>query len=100
MGWSIRESAEKFIGVPLRVAASFGMDCGTDMIAVDGGPDLGCEVFRAEMAVPARTPEQIAAEERARAIDEMWSVYWQPEAPTAKEALGLLYDAGYRKVSP
>ena len=47
-----------------------------------------------------RTPEQIAEEERQKAIDEMWSVYWQPEAPTAKEALGLLYDAGYRKVSP
>lgn len=47
-----------------------------------------------------RTPEQIAAEQRARAIDEMWSVYWQPDAPTAKEALGLLYDAGYRKVAP
>ncbi|MBF0675554.1 hypothetical protein [Pseudomonas sp.] len=46
---------------------------------------------------PIRTPEQIAAEERAKAIDEMWSVYWQMHAPTAKEALGLLYDAGYRK---
>lgn len=46
---------------------------------------------------PIRTPEQIAAEARERAVDEMWSVYWQPHAATAKEGLGLLYDAGYRK---
>lgn len=46
---------------------------------------------------PIRTPEQIAAEERERAIKEMWSVYWQPHAATAMEGLGLLYDAGYRK---
>ena len=46
---------------------------------------------------PIRTPEQIAAEEREAAIDEMWRVYWQPDVHTAKEALGLLYDAGYRK---
>ncbi|MFG0828810.1 hypothetical protein ACF8R6_10580 [Pseudomonas sp. CJQ_7] len=46
---------------------------------------------------PICTPEQIAADERAKAIDEMWSVYWQPDVTTAKEALGLLYDAGYRK---
>lgn len=46
---------------------------------------------------PIPTPEQIEAEKRQQAIDEMWSVYWQPEMKTAKEALGLLYDAGYRK---
>lgn len=44
-----------------------------------------------------RTPEQIAAEERAAAIEEMWNIYWQPDVPTAKQALGLLWDAGYRK---
>jgi hypothetical protein len=49
---------------------------------------------------PIRTPEQIAAEERQSAIDEMWSAYWHPDVPTAKEALGLLYDAGYRKLTP
>jgi hypothetical protein len=54
---------------------------------------LGTRVFR-----PLRTPEQIAAEAREKAIEEMWSVYWKPEAPTTKEALGLLYDAGYRKL--
>lgn len=47
---------------------------------------------------PIRTPEQLAAEARERAVEEMWSVYWQPHAATAKEGLGLLYDAGYRKL--
>lgn len=100
MGWSIRESAEKFIGVPLRVAASFGMDCGTDMIAVDGGPDLGCEVFRAEMAVPARTPEQIAAEEREKEVNRMVATAQMLDKGWARKVCESLYDAGYRKVSP
>lgn len=46
---------------------------------------------------PIRTAEQLAAEARERAVEEMWIVYWQPHAATAKEGLGLLYDAGYRK---
>jgi len=46
---------------------------------------------------PVRTPEQIAADERAAAIEEMWATYWKPEVQTAFEGLGLLYDAGYRK---
>ena len=46
---------------------------------------------------PVRTKEQIAAEEREKAIAEMWSTYWQPQVSTAMEGLGLLYDAGYRK---
>lgn len=78
-----------------------------EVVAIRGGmaivcdlDDDGAESVPPHGLRPLRTPEQIAAEERARAIDEMWSVYWQPEAPTAKEALGLLYDAGYRKVSP
>lgn len=45
---------------------------------------------------PIRTPEQIAADERDAAIEEMWKIYWQPSAPTAKQALGLLWDAGLR----
>jgi len=104
MGWSIRESAEKFIGIPLRVAASFRMDCGTDMIAVDGGHDLGCEVFRAEMAVPARTPEQIAAEEREKAIDQMMVDYEFTVGSCTHQLFRhqaeRLHDAGYRKVTP
>ncbi|WP_054077222.1 hypothetical protein [Pseudomonas amygdali] len=46
---------------------------------------------------PIRTAEQIAADERAAAIEEMWTTYWQPDTPTAKAGLGLLWDAGYRK---
>ncbi|PNG11907.1 hypothetical protein CXK97_19500 [Stutzerimonas stutzeri] len=95
MGWSIRESAEKFIGVPLRVAASFRMDCGTDMIAVDGGIDLGCEVFRSEMAFPIRTPEQIAAEERSKAIREI-----QADLDVPLRIAIRAYGKGYRKEAP
>lgn len=45
---------------------------------------------------PIRTPEQIAAEEREKAIKEMVEILgglWASEA----EAAGFLYDAGYRK---
>lgn len=45
---------------------------------------------------PIKTPAQIAADEREAAIEAMWKIYWQPDAPTAKEALGLLWDAGLR----
>ncbi|WP_313397093.1 hypothetical protein [Stutzerimonas nitrititolerans] len=46
-----------------------------------------------------RTPEQIAAEEREKAIDEIATILdglWSSE----REAAGFLYDAGYRKVTP
>ena len=43
-----------------------------------------------------KTPEQIAAEERLAAIDEMMGVgNWQSRA--FKEVVSALYDAGYRK---
>jgi len=45
---------------------------------------------------PIRTPEQIAADQRAKAVEKMWSIYWQPHATSAKQALGLLWDAGLR----
>jgi hypothetical protein len=59
--------------------------------------DVECceEVHKMEFR-PIRTPEQIAAEERAEAIEKMWSIYWQPHASSAKQALGLLWDAGLR----
>ena len=44
---------------------------------------------------PIKTPEQIAAEERLYAIDEMVSVGNLPS--TFKEVMSVLYDAGYRK---
>lgn len=51
---------------------------------------------------PIRTPEQIAAEEREKAIDEMVGLMCQDgafdhEDPEAAAAMGKLYDAGYRK---
>lgn len=54
---------------------------------------------------PIRTPEQIAAEEREKAIDEMVGLMCQDgafdhEDPEAAAAMGKLYDAGYRKVEP
>lgn len=47
-----------------------------------------------------RTPEQIAAEERVRAINEMVGVWKRTMGRFAEEERGLaemLYDAGYRK---
>lgn len=51
---------------------------------------------------PIRTPEQIAADEREKAIDEMVGLMCQdgafdPEDPESTAAMGKLYDAGYRK---
>jgi hypothetical protein len=59
--------------------------------------DVECceEVHKMEFR-PIRTPEQIAADQRAEAIEKMWSIYWQPHATSAKQALGLLWDAGLR----
>jgi hypothetical protein len=47
---------------------------------------------------PIRTPEQIAAEEREGAIHEM--VDHLKRWVTVQDLCGVLYDAGYRKVSP
>ncbi len=45
---------------------------------------------------PARTPEQIAAEERLHAIDEMADLA-RRGGSTFKKMMSALYDAGYRK---
>lgn len=55
---------------------------------------LGC--FTARYLEAIKTPAQIAAEEREAAIEAMWRIYWQPSATSAKQALGLLWDAGLR----
>lgn len=44
-----------------------------------------------------RTPEQIAAEERLKAIDEMAAVYKSNYEGHVKDGCQALYDAGYRK---
>lgn len=47
---------------------------------------------------PIRTPEQIAADEREAAIEEMHVLVGDiDQIPTWDHALGTLYDAGYRK---
>jgi hypothetical protein len=47
---------------------------------------------------PIRTPEQIAAEEREKAIQAMHDIVGDIErVPTWDDALAALYDAGYRK---
>lgn len=48
---------------------------------------------------PVRTPEQIAAEEREKAIEEMATTAHIPGQPfmTKREVVARLYDAGYRK---
>jgi hypothetical protein len=49
---------------------------------------------------PVLTPEQIAAEERLKAIDEMAAVYKSNYEGHVKDGCQALYDAGYRKVAP
>lgn len=49
-----------------------------------------CDQFR-----PIRTPEQIAAEERLHAIDEM--IDFVVPCITYRNLISALYDAGYRK---
>ncbi|ATG86294.1 hypothetical protein [Pseudomonas phage IME180] len=46
---------------------------------------------------PVRTPEQIAAEEREKAISEMVAAIGSPWPGTFKRFCEILYDAGYRK---
>lgn len=46
---------------------------------------------------PIKTPEQIAAEERQQAIDEMMHLAVAP-CRSYKDVVSALYDAGYRKM--
>lgn len=47
-----------------------------------------------------RTPEQIAAEEREKALVEMAGLRSVGHMPTFEEACAIIYDAGYRKQDP
>lgn len=103
-GWCVRKESEGFIGAKVVVRAQFRMGSGAEMIAVDGGADLGCEVFRAEMARPIPTPEQIAAEERNKATDDLFMTMWpnetlhecEPCNPRWRACFNAI-SAGYRK---
>ena len=44
---------------------------------------------------PIKTPEQLEAEERLQAIDEMMDLVWRHSS--LKDLMSDLYDAGYRK---
>lgn len=67
---------------------------GEKMVFVRFGDDeLIMELYGREFR-PIRTPEQIAAEEREKAIEEMVAITCFQD----RTAYGLIYDAGYRKV--
>lgn len=91
--WQIRETAEQFIGPVVTVAARFKTSTGTEMAAIDGGPDLGCEVFRADMCFHLPTAEEVARREREDAIEEMVAV----AGMGSRKACAALYDKNYRK---
>jgi hypothetical protein len=83
-------------GLKVKVYAVFTDDRGIKLAAfLDENGQVG-GVCTEKCFRPIRTPEQIAAEERVEAIEKMWSIYWQPHATSAKQALGLLWDAGLR----
>lgn len=90
--WS---DAEQFIGADCTLKAIF-MTGDTQMVAVEHQENLVCCCFWASMV---RTPEQIAAEERATAINEMCSVFMRSadEGIRVDDCCKRLYDAGYRK---
>ena len=92
------EPYKEMIGVEVTVVASFASPAGFDMIAC-ALPDGLCGCFRADMARPIRTPEQIAAEERERAISEMLRIYTDGAAGHCG-GIAALYDAGYRRQEP
>lgn len=94
--WPIRETAEQFIGPVVTVAARFKTSTGTEMAAIDGGPDLGCEVFRADMCFHLPTAEEIARREREDAIEEMVAVSPMPSG-LSRKVCAALYDRNYRK---
>lgn len=97
-GYGIRESAEAFMGIPVEVCAVFTAGEGVSMIAVYGGPDLGCEVFRADMARPVRTPEQIAAEDKQKwCRDALLECGHMHPSLDLSILVQSMYDKGYRK---
>lgn len=66
-----------------------------NVVAVDV-LDSAAVLVQPMMVRPIKTPEQIAAEERLLAIDEM-VVLAQHSGSIFKDVMSALYDAGYRK---
>lgn len=80
--------AEQFIGANCTLHAVF-MTGDVLMVAVEHQEEFICCCFRAEMV---RTPEQVAAEERTKAIDELVRATCIDRGDAAR-----IYDYGYRK---
>lgn len=94
--------AEEFIGPVVTVTARFKSARGIEMACVDSGGDGGCHVFRADMCFHLPTAEEIAAEEREKAVAAMLEL--DPYLPNT--TMGMmsradfcrkLYDENYRK---
>lgn len=83
--------AEQFIGADCTLHAVF-MTGDVQMVAVEHQEEFICCCFRAEMV---RTPEQIAAEERTKAIDELVSTTCISRGEAAR-----IYDCGWRLMEP
>jgi hypothetical protein len=92
--------AEQFIGADCTLHAVF-MTGDVQMVAVEHQEEFICCCFRASMV---RTPEQIAAEERKLAIEDLAEElggHWSEEAKAPhREMAGYLYGIGYRKQEP
>lgn len=84
---------KEMIGVEVLMLASFKSPAGFDMIAC-ALPDGLCGAFRAEMAKPVPTPEQIAAEDLEKGVEEIRRLI---AGLACEQAANVLYDAGYRK---
>ncbi|MOA57078.1 hypothetical protein D3C78_1811840 [compost metagenome] len=65
-------------------------------IDVVGNGAKTLDAYGAEHFRPIRTPEQIAAEEREKALEAMFKIYH--DAGEFRTGLAALYEAGYRKV--
>lgn len=93
-GFRVFDAYRAMLGVDVTVVAAFKSPTGFDMIAC-AIPDGLCGCFRADMARPVKTPEQIAAEEREKELEAMFKIY--RDAGEFRAGLSALYDAGYRK---
>lgn len=103
-GLSVWPDAEQFIGPAVKVLATYKAG-DSDMIVVESPDECSNCCFRAYMAKPAKTPEQIAAEEREAAIKDMMDEanlsYGAGEIMSVRDyvecGFAALYDAGWRK---
>lgn len=66
--------------------------CGCNATGTVGYIDL-------EELRPIRTPEQIAADEREAAIEDMYQIYKNSPGLATQQGMAALYDHGYRKQS-